>query len=169
MLVASNEAPKSIIRYELGSPYDVTTSVISGETVFPFPADQRGIQFSDDGNKLFLSAITSRTIYQFILTIPYDLTTAQMDASYTSAVTNAGFPSIYMSNDGKTLIGLDTNNKALRLIRLDTPYNLMTAITEQVIQIGTDVYNGIYFNTEETKCFIMNYTTKKIEQRSITF
>ena len=168
MLIASNSIPKSIIRYELATPHDVTTSVFVGEKSFEFPADQRGIQFGNGGNKLFISAITSNRIYQYVLTSPYDLNTAELDVSYASSSPDAGFPSIYMSNDGKTLVGLDTNSKSLRLIRLDTPYNLTTAIIEEVISIGTDVYNGIYFNPDETKCFIMNYSTKKIEQRSIT-
>ena len=93
----------SVYQYSLSTAWDLSTasydsvsfSVVSQDT------GPRGIVFKPDGTKLYISATTSDSIYQYSLSTAWDLSTASYDSVSFSVVSQDTFPSgIVFKSDG---------------------------------------------------------------------
>jgi len=130
----------TIYSYNLLTAWDVSTASYTGDsfkTRYKTYNSPTGIEFSPDGKRLLVSSSYFDSIYQFELSIPWDITTATyetttLDVGADGSVDITGAPrTIEISPDGRTLIFSSANTipGKSRLFQYDlkTPWKINTA------------------------------------------
>ena len=110
------------------TPGDISTasftqdfSVSAQDTV---PA---GIFFKPDGLRMYVIGRLNRTIYEYTLTSPYDISTASFSASKNVSAQDNGPVDLYISDDGLTMFMLGLSNDYVYQYTLGTAWNINTA------------------------------------------
>ena len=129
----------TIYSYNLTSPWDLDTAYYTGDSFKPRYKTwtPTGIEFSPDGKKLIVCSNYFDSIYQFELSIPWDITTATYETTTFDLGTDGSVDitnaprNIEMSPDGRTLIVNSSNNtpgtSRLFQYQLKTPWRINTA------------------------------------------
>jgi DNA-binding beta-propeller fold protein YncE len=128
-----------IYSYNLSSPWNLDTASYTGDSfkVRYKTFTPEGIEFSPDGKRLLVSSTYFDSIYQFELSIPWDITTATYETtsldvgSLGSVIKHNASRQMEMSPDGRTLIvgsqGNATGTSILFQYQLKTPWRINTA------------------------------------------
>ncbi len=133
-----------------------------------------GLEFSNDGSKMYSIGFDDDLIIEYNLAIPYSVTTATR--TYELSVTaNGQYPrGLAFSANGSKMFILGQGTKVIYAYNLSTPYDLSTAV------IGTDTFDissytslsvqGVDFNPEGTRMYLTNARTNSssIEQFSLS-
>ena len=187
-----------VFRYDLSKPYDISTcsfhqkttdldqsSLTSGSNAGDFDHDNaqnrkhrlQGLEFSDDGRKLFLiffdtndSNVGSR-LYEYTLSTPYDLSTLSLNKnagiefnnSTTNGVNNPA--SMRFSSNGRRifLVSHDDVNASITQVSLIKPYDTSSFIIHGRQNIFTGLSDssnkqprGVAFSKSGLKLYIGN-------------
>ncbi|MHA2401874.1 MAG: YncE family protein, partial [Candidatus Kariarchaeaceae archaeon] len=129
-----------IYSYNLSSPWDLDTASYTGDSfkVRYKTFTPEGIEFSPDGKRLLVSSTYSDSIYQFELSIPWDITTATYETTTLDLGEDSSLVQVNniarnmeMSPDGRTLIIMSQSTAAnlsrLFQYQLKTPWRINTA------------------------------------------
>ncbi len=150
-----------IDRFELGTPYDVTTAlwVQESDPAAVGMEARIGFKFSPDGSKLFVSDWGSK-LHEFILSTPYDVDTAVWD-SYEdlSAYTTRFYEFEFINGGSGLVVAADTPD--LTVYSLSTPYDVSTIsyVTSSDIGISSEII-GLEFSADGSQLFVVaNYDT----------
>jgi hypothetical protein len=146
----ANAADFTVHEFSIQTPFNISTSkwVVAvgpsqGQTAM-------GLFFKHDGTKLYwLSGPTFNKIYQYTLSIPWDITTMVYDT-----LTLAGtFNNIYITLDGIKLYVNPVNNTTVQYT-MSTPWNISTATADGVsantayattfASTGINMYSGAF-------------------------
>jgi len=133
-----------------------------------------GLEFSNDGSKMYSIGFDDDLIIEYTLSIPYSVTTAIR--TYELSVTaNGQYPrGLAFSADGSKMFILGQGTKVIYAYNLTIPYDLSTAV------IGTDSFDissytslsvqGVDFNPDGTRMYLTNARTNSssIEQFSLS-
>jgi len=130
----------TIYSYNLSAAWDVSTASYTGGSFKPRYKtynNPTGIEFSPDGKRLLVSSSYFDSIYQFELSIPWDITTATYETTTLdvgpegSVDTGTSARTIEMSPEGRTLIlscsGTAPGQSILFQYDLKTPWKINTA------------------------------------------
>jgi len=125
--------------------------------------------FSSDGLNFYVSDNTSHTITQYVLTIPWDISTRTF--SLETAVLNT-VASFEFSNDGLFLIG-GTFGAVLYKYELTSAYDLSTINTTaiQTVNLPTllsSIFYGFRFNNDGTKLFQCTFNDNSIIEYNLS-
>jgi hypothetical protein len=124
--------------FSLSTPYDLTTatslSISSTIVSTSAPSGNGCAVFRDNGN-LFFSQKSSG-IEKYILTTPYDLTTATLSQQISGG---QSYSQHFMSEDGNTLIATSDNTYTIEQYNLSQPFDL-SGITLSQTYSTSDVY-----------------------------
>ena len=129
-----------------------------------------GLEFSNDGSKMYSIGFDDDLIIEYTLSIPYSVTTATR--TYELNITaNGQYPrGLAFSADGGKMFILSQGTKVIYAYNLTIPFDLSTAV------IGTDSFDmstytslsveGVDFNPEGTRMYLTNSRTNSssIEQ-----
>jgi hypothetical protein len=115
--------------YNLGTAWDVTTAsfvaVSTGITQDTAPQD---LFFKDDGLTLFVIGDTNNTVYQYTLSVAWDITTATYSSKSFSVATQETTPvGMWFKSDGTTMYIVGTGNDTVYQYTLSTPWDISTA------------------------------------------
>jgi DNA-binding beta-propeller fold protein YncE len=170
MYVAGSGLGGHILQFSLSSPYDISTSTydsfkLSVGSQEPIP---RGIAFSSDGSNFYMvGEYGSNSAHQYILTTPYDLSTASYDSTFSlSSQTNAP-EDISFNNNGTKMYVLASSNRVIYEYNLSTAWDISTALYNSVnFSVGSQdtAPTGIVFNNDGTKIFVSGRTNDSIYQ-----
>jgi len=166
-------ANASIYEYNLSTPYDLSTlsavqvtKSVTSEDVAP-----RGIAFNDTGSKIFMVGIGNDSIYEYNLSIPYDLSTlsaVQVTKSVTSE--DAGPSGIAFNDTGSKIFMVGVGNDSIYEYNLSTPYDLSTLSAVQVTKSVTTedtTPQGIVFNDTGSKIFMVGQDNDSIHEYNL--
>ena len=160
----------SIFQYTLSTPYDVSTATFSGKSVDIH--EDHGLfhlAFNPAGTRMFVYADHGRTLYQYTLSTPYDVSTASFvnkDFSF-NGVINPDPKGFAFTADGTTLFVADSSLDVVQQYTLSTPYDLATVsyANKRVSIAGEDATpSGIVFNPESTIMFVVGGQTNRVYQ-----
>jgi len=151
-----------IYEYNLSTPYDVSTAVYNDNLyVGDEAADITGMAFNDDGTKLYISGSGYEKIHEYILSTPYDVSTAVYSRSLDVSSESTDTTGVAFSSDGVKLFisdngGDDIDEFVLRYA-LDTAilYLNLTGSFEEVDTIdlgGAKVATWSNFSYTPTTC-----------------
>jgi sugar lactone lactonase YvrE len=106
-----------VYEYDLSTAFDLSTASYNSvnlDLTGAIGGSADGLQFNNDGSKLFVSARSTVGIYQFSLTTAYDLSTASYDSvSYNYGGQTSGPHDIYFKSDGSKLFVLNRDLNAI--------------------------------------------------------
>ena len=111
-MFVSGDDSDSIHEYTLTTGFDVSTASFSSSFSVtgqdPYP---EGLRFNSDGTKLFMVGSEYDFVYQYSLSVAYDLSTISYDNVSFSVTAQAGTPSaIAFNTDGTKMFILDTGS-----------------------------------------------------------
>lgn len=129
-----------ITQHFLSTPFDIFTIYTS--STINIHATTTGVYcfgFSGDGSKLYVANTNSDTIFQFELTVPWDITTTTYQSQ--KALLGVGaFRGLVVSRDGTRIFTLSITDNKLRSYTLSTPWDITTLVFEY------DFLNAILFS-----------------------
>lgn len=151
----------AVFRYELGTAYDITTAVYSGNTldVSSLVTSTLALEISADGKTLFVGG-TGDVIYQFTLGNPFDLLSGFFSgASLNVNLQESNLLSIAFRPDGTSLfISGNVSGGFVTQFNMTTiAYHLRnTSVTGITIDTSTDFPDifGLQFNDDGSKLFV---------------
>jgi len=153
-------------------PYDVSGGVyvdsldVSSQTTVP-----TGIAFNNDGTKLYITGFgTYDRVYEYNLSTPYDISTAVYN-DYLDVGSQDAFPSgLAFNNDGTKLYVIGYENDCVYEYSLSTPYDVSTGVYNDCLNISAqeDYGNGLAFNNDGTKLYVVGYAGDKVYEYSLS-
>ena len=163
----------SVFQYSLSTAYDLST--ISYDSVSLSVTSQdtspQGIEFNNNGTKLYVVGASSDSVHQYSLSTAYDLSTASYDSVSFSFSSQDGAPrSIRWNNNGtKLYVSGDTNNTVFQY-SLSTAYDISTlsydSVSFSVASQSTNPY-GLVLNGDGTKFYIAEAGNGTVYQYSL--
>ncbi|MDA9882413.1 hypothetical protein N9D25_01070 [Alphaproteobacteria bacterium] len=175
MFLGRGSTNDQIVRYTLSTAWDITTaSLDSGQTLSHGSQDNDATSFtlSADGTRVYVVGYTSKSVYQYIMTTAYDLTTASYNSVSLSVNSQDSAPfGITFNNDGtKLYVGGQTNDRIFAYT-LTTGFDLSTASYSSVslsVSAQDGAIKGMLFNNAGTKLFMVGTLTDRCYQYSLT-
>lgn len=163
------------VKLNIDSSYPYTTYNISKAFMdqgYSLPAATYGtdvinVHFKTDGTVMYILSFTNATIYSFLLSAPWDISTAV--TSYTSlsvSAQDAAPRSMFFRPDGLKLFVLGQTSQYVYSYTLSSPWDVSTAVYDNYpLYIGTQlstVGGGMAFKSDGTKLYIHSVNTSSI-------
>lgn len=140
---------------------DLSTFSAAGTKSTPMSIAQTGfgLEFKDDGTKMYTSDATSSgtgaQIRTWSLSTPWDVTTATLDGTYNLNLSNFGHMDIFIGDNGTKLYVLGDISDTIRQYTLTTPWDVTTATFVRSLSLGAlGTVTGIYFSSDGGYLFL---------------
>jgi len=158
----------------MGTPWDISGGVyasksllVSGQATKPL-----GVAFSSDGTKCYLADDTTNTIYQYALSVAWDLSTGVYASKSLLISGQDGQPyGVAFSSDGTKCYLMGYQNKTIYQYALSVAWDVSSGVyaSKSLLTSGQDtVPFGVAFSSDGTKCYMMGYGTKTIYQYALS-
>lgn len=131
LYVSRKTAGTNINHFTLSTPWNLSTATIFGNYSITQASNQlHGITFKPDGTSMYILGGTTDAIYEYNLSIPWNLATATYTAGNTISVSTISVEpfSLQFSPDGTKLFFMSTNNTRLYQLDLSTEWKISTAV-----------------------------------------
>ena len=169
-LVDDDDAGNDVEIYDLTTNYDVSTCSNSGNKDFS-STNLKGMQFSNDGRKLFLFDETATfTIQHYSLSSPYNISSPTLVKEYTGSSSqtlkqimgNSNNPHGFKFSSDGTKIYL-TGSKKIFEFSLSDPFDLSNVTFDGEVSLADQIVkiSGLTFNKSGSKLFVMDFNTNK--------
>ena len=148
-----------IDRFELGTPYDVSTAVWAEEVdMGPVSTNVEariGIKFNNDGTRLYVPDWGAK-IHQYDLAIPYDVSTAGPNTFIDLSAYATRIYEFEFINGGSSLVA-GASTPDLSIYSLSTPFDVTTATHVSSIDLGiAGSVDGLEFSSDGSTLFIID-------------
>lgn len=138
----------TIYQYDLSTPFVITSASYSGNSlnVSSQDSDPYDIAVITNGTRVYIAGNTNNDIFQYNMTVGWDLSTASYSGNSKSVDTETATPlAVEMTPDGTKLVVGNVVNTSIHEYTLSTPYELNTA--------GTATARGGFI-----QCYAMNFS-----------
>jgi sugar lactone lactonase YvrE len=168
--IVGNSLP--ILQYSLNTPWDIATASydskffnVTGQETFP-----TGLYFSPDGTKVFIVGTNSDTVYQYSLTIPWDISTVDFTPSTFVGNLDITPQSLYIKPDGTAAYIVGDNSDRVWTLPLTTPWDIKTAprLNSFPILSQDTLAQGVTIGAAGTAMYIVGSTSDTIYQYSLS-
>lgn len=163
-LYVAAQTTNYIYEYALSTAWDLSSASYSQRSSsFSSQTSNSGphtLAFKSDGTKLYISQTSSRIVYQYTLSTPWDTTTRVYDSvSFSYTLFAPGSTYIYFKSDGTKLYLNGSNNASLYEVDLSTAWDLSTATYNSVSHTYADGFSSnISIKPDGTKFFSITYS-----------
>ena len=169
-LVDDDDAGNDVEIYDLTTNYDVSTCSNSGNKDFS-STNLKGMQFSNDGRKLFLFDETATfTIQHYSLSSPYNISSPTLVKEYSGSSSqtlkqlmgNSNNPHGFKFSADGTKMYL-TGSKKIFEFSLSDPFDLSNVTFDGEVSLADQIVkiSGLTFNKSGSKLFVMDFNTNK--------
>ena len=151
----------SVSEYTLSTGFDVSTaSFVDGFSVSGQASQPRGVSFSVDGTKMYIvsDATGARFIYQYTLSVGFDVSTASYDSiSFDVGNEDTSPQDIAINTDGSKLFMVGSTNDSIFEYALGTSFNVSTASLTRSYSVSSQDTDprGLSFNSDGTEMFVV--------------
>lgn len=157
--------------FDLQTSFDLTTASYPLKNITAQDGLPRGIAFSTDGSRMFITGDSNNRVYQYDLSIPWMVGTATYVA-FISVAAQASVPSsLEFKPDGTKMYLNDYLTENVRQYSLGTPWTISTATFDNVsFFVGTQEGSpyGLSFNNDGTRMFILGVQRDRIYQYDLS-
>ena len=160
-----------ICQYSLSTAFDLSTAFYLQQKFRVDAQDTfaRGIAFSADGSKMFMTGIATSLVYEYDLPLPFDVTSAVYNSvSYYPG--SIGQPqALTFNNDGTKMYVVGTST--VYQYSLTTGFDLSTASYDSVSFAATtqdSAIEGVEFNSDGTKMYLAGTANNSVYQYSLS-
>lgn len=162
-LYAVGASTGALYQYTLSTAYDISTASYANKSLSISSQENNpmALDFNSDGTKVYVVGLQNKSIYQYSLSTPYDLSTGSYDSVSFSLNSQDSAPRAWKFFDSGTKM-IMTGGSGARLFQyaLSTAYDLSTASYNNInYYIGGSMSSprGTAFNSDGTKLFVVDY------------
>ena len=154
----------SVYEYRLATAWAVNTAAnVSVKSVSTEEASPRAIEFSRDGTRLYVVGALSDTIYQYSLSIPWEVETATYSSLNFSVVAQDTTPTaLRFRPDGTQMFVLGQQNNKIYRYTLSTPWNVNTASFTGEITLDTTSASGMFIRQSGINLYVTDSFTDTV-------
>jgi sugar lactone lactonase YvrE len=170
MFVTGNTGD-SVYEYTLSTGFDVSTSSYSQSfSVASQETTPNGIAFNTDGTKMFIVGNVNNTVYEYALTTGFDVSTASYSQSFSVASQETNLKGIAFNTDGTKMFIVGHTGDDVNEYTLSTGFDVSTATFVDSFSVAAQhtAPNGIAFNTDGTKMFIVGSNADNVSQYTLS-
>ena len=154
------DSGNSVYQYSLSTPWNLSTASYDSVDFSVSSQDTRPqrVSFKSDGAKMYLLGYAGDKVYQYTLSIPWDLSTASYDSVNFSVVSQETYSrDIAFKTDGSKMYIVGTTNKEIYQYTLSTPWDLSTASYDSVnfsVSSQDETPYSIAFKSDGSKMYV---------------
>jgi len=164
-----NTASGIIYQLTLSTAWDISTSSSASKSKdVSTQGNPHGFTFNSNGTKLYTVINSSGIIYQYTLSIAWDISTASYDSKFYSVATQETEPyAMSLASDGTKMYVSGHNNSTVYQYTLSTAYDVSTASYESK-SLATATYTSdtrdVYITFRGQRIYTGGYTASNIAQ-----
>ena len=157
----------------MATPWEVDTAVYAEKSKYVGDEDYfcYGVAFSSDGSKMYIAGNATVTVYQYTLSTPWDVSTAEYATKLKDVSTEDTSPyGIAFSLDGTKMYIMGYTNDTVYQYTLSTAWDVSTATyAEKSKYVGDEASwpRGVAFSSDGSKMYIMGTLTKTVYQYTL--
>jgi len=155
----------AVVEYELPDTFDISTAIhIATSEEFSVAAQEgvpEGMSFNSDGTKMFVIGSEGDAVLEYVLPIPFDVSTAKSDlvVEFSVAAQDSVPTAMSFNNDGTKMFVIGSEGDAVLEYVLSTPFDVSTAdslvVEEFPVVSQENEPTGMSFNADGTKMFVI--------------
>lgn len=162
-LFAFGLSGNTINAYDLTTPYSIAgTSLQASLNVASQTTTGAGIAFKADGTKMYVTSQTSGGIYEYDLSIAWDITSAVYNTFYTIATNTPNSDDLTFKADGTKLFVMNLNTSEIHSYSLSTAWDLSTLSYDgspfSVLHANSlNSYKGLWVSDDGTNMYVAGH------------
>ena len=156
-----------------GAPWEIHTGYYASKSLYVAAQEGNplGIAFSSDGTKAYIVGLANDTIYQYTLSVAWDISTGSYASKSLSVTAQDSFPAgVAFSSDGTKAYVLGNTNDTIYQYTLSTAWDISTgsyASKSLSVTAQETTPFGIAFSSDGTKAYIVGSTNDTIYQYTL--
>ena len=166
-----DSANDAVNQYTLSAPFDVSTNQrVSSFSVESQDEEPRGIAFSNDGMTMFVTGRDNDSVYQYALTVPFDVTTAVSADSFSVSSQNTRPRGITFSNDGYRMFVMGFESNTVNQYALTTSFDVSDGVTFDTsfsVSSQDSSVSGLAFSNDGTRMFVTGSNFDSVYQYAL--
>jgi len=172
MYVTGFTTGKEVYQYSLSSAWDISTASYDSVSLDVSTEDStpRSGFFSQDGLHIFVCGLNNDTIYQYDLSLAWDLSSASYSGNSFSVTTQESVPTcLFISPSGDKLFVVGAVNDTVYQYSLSTAWDISTASYDSIsfsVTSQETVPTGLFFKDDGSKMYIVGTSNDTIYQYS---
>ena len=156
-MFVTGAANDKVYQYDMTTAGDISTASFT-QDFFVSSQDglPTGVFFKPDGLKMYVIGEINDSVFEYVLTSPYDVSTASFNASKSLLAQDSGVRTIYITNDGLKMFMLGIAADRIYQYSLSTPWDITTAVYQSKffnIASYETQGNALTFNPDGTKMY----------------
>jgi sugar lactone lactonase YvrE len=160
----------SIYQYSLSTAYDVSTASYDSVSFSVNSQDTQpyGLAFNTDGTKMFVCGDAGDDVNEYALSTGFDISTASYTQNFSVASQETGVRHVSFKPDGTRMYIVGSASDDVNEYELTTAFDVSTASFLRAFAMNTEDgrTNGITFNADGTKMFMVGQNEDKVHQYS---
>ncbi len=164
---------KTVFQYTLSTPWNVSTATYDSISKNVSSQDDAplDVAFNSDGSKMYIVGSGNKTVFQYTLSTPWNVSTATYDTSKSVSSQESSPYGVAFNSDGSKMYIVGGGNDTVFQYTLSTPWNVSTATYDTVSksvssQEGTP--RSVAFNSDGSKMYIVGYSNKTVYQYTLS-
>lgn len=123
-----------------------------------------GLTFSDDGLFMYTCGSTGDNVYQYTLTVAFDITTASFTRSFGVNTKEGAVASVTFGNSGTIMYICGSSSTSIHAYNLSTAWNISTAVFSKSKSISTETAlpTGMFWKPTGDVLFVSDDTNNRI-------
>jgi hypothetical protein len=171
-LYVGSQNTDTLTRWTLSTPYDLTTkgSSVQGISFGAQAPNPAGIFFRPDGTNFYVVERTTRTIYQYSMSTPWDITgssAAYQSKSLTFGSSGTGYD-VFIRDDGLRLyateVGVGGSDSVIHEYSLTVAWDIATASFEDSFTVASSELQGISALSGGQKLIVVDNITDNLRE-----
>jgi sugar lactone lactonase YvrE len=165
-LFVHNSQSARVEEYLLSTAWDITTTSFNsvGYTVSTQETALTSLTFKPDGTRMYIIGTTNDTVYEYILSTPWSLSSVTVGGNYSATVQSATPSGIRFNGDGTLLFISDSSSNRIYQYNVSTPWQANTASYSSIsYTAGVTFFNnltaGLEFKSDFNSIFLVGNTT----------
>ena len=161
-----------VVQYTVSTPYDLSTASYSSNT-FSVSSQELypcGVIFNNDGASMYIVGSENKTVYQYTLSTPFDVSTASYASKSMSVTSEQSSPTgLAFNSDGTKIFVIGETTPKINQYSLSSAYDASTGSYDSVSYTYSEgtVPRDIVFNSTGLKFFIPDSGPDDIYQYTV--
>jgi DNA-binding beta-propeller fold protein YncE len=157
----------AVSEYNLSTPWDISTASLSQSfSIFSQTSLPTGVFFSADGTKMFVSDTSADSIFKYVLSSAWDVSTASFSQSLSVTSEETNPQDIFFSPTGTKMFITGQNGVVIDEYSLSTAWDLSTATYSTSFSTSSQEPNlrGAFFKVDGSKMYVVGVDNDTIYQ-----
>lgn len=161
----------TVYEYNLSVAWDVTTAaLLQSKSVAAQDTNPIGLFFRADGLKMYVDGVIAASIYEYDLSIAWDVTSATFLRSKSVAAQDTAPVGVFFRSDGLKMYVMGTNADSVHEYDLSTAWNVTTAAFLQSKSIAAQdaLSQDVFFKPDGLKMYVIGSTNDRVYEYDLS-